>query len=250
MKLKYLWNTIGNITGLRASVVQDDSAVLSAVKDTLKEAGYLQNVGGCISSSGWQHSVRRLGDGYVIKISPPFEKEKVEKFVNYLPRQRDVLEKYCAPYLTEDRYYLVDLGNGEACYLIVKPWIKGRPLNKVRKSELIQKRELSEKLIDLLDRGEQMYKETGYALDVAEPGMFLSHFLSPEKTGNIIVDKENKLFYIDTVLVPPEYKSDFMPKIYRYSPLWYFIYKYGVQPRARAFKNRLSRLILSNRDDE
>ncbi len=235
-----LWNTLGNIFGLRASVVQDDSDVLPAVAETLKQEGYTQKIGGAVSSSGWQHSVHRFGDSAVIKISPPFEKEKVEKFVTYLQQQRKVLEKYCGPYLTEDQYYSVDLENGKGCYIVIKPWVKGKPLYKIPSRNLIEDKNVAEMLIDLLERGERMYRETGYALDIAEPGLFLSHFLSPKKTGNIIVSPSGKPFYIDTVLVPPNYDSEFMPKLYRFSPLWYFLYHYGVRIRLAQFNKQLT----------
>jgi hypothetical protein len=237
--LIHIWNTVGDITGLRSKVVRDDRTVLPYVKKALRKVGYKEKLSSGVPSSGWQHAVRRLGNDKVVKYSSCFAASKVKKFINYLEQQREILHKYCSPYLTADHFIYVPLEGGKACYAVVKDWVVAKPLYRITDEELETSPGLVKDLLDLLQRGEQMFRETGYALDLAEPGMFLINFLNPRKTGNIVVDSSNKPFYVDTVLIPSEFDPSSMPGIYRYSPLWYFIYKYGIRLRGRSFEKKL-----------
>ncbi len=243
VKVNVIWNTVGNIFGLRSTVVRDDSTVLPFIKEALRRAGYGEDVGIRVPSSGWQHAVRRLGKDKVVKFSAPFDSLKVEKFISYLNRQRGILQKYCSPYLTPDDFIFVPLNSSRACYAVVKKWVAGRPLYALSDEELKNNRLLASSLLDLVERGEKMYAETGYALDLAEPGMFLINFLNPRKTSNIVVNNSSSPFYIDTVLIPPEFDPSYMPKIYQYSPLWYFIYRYATRLRGKVFKKRLVKYL-------
>ena len=91
-RIEKLIKRLAIIYDRRYAILDDDSSLLPAVKRVLEENRFPAEIGNRLSSIGFEHSIRRLGDSHVLKIACPETLDVVRSWVEWI-KQGHALSK-------------------------------------------------------------------------------------------------------------------------------------------------------------
>ncbi|MFW6110126.1 MAG: hypothetical protein ACOC6Q_01750 [Patescibacteria group bacterium] len=235
-----LFDMFFSAIGFRDPLVDDDSAILPYIKQTLQETSYVDlSIGKRNFGRNWEHAVRYFGKRYVIKYVSPEPWEVMKNWLARLSKQKDLLEKYLGQFLPSFEYFLVPVFPEKAAYVIVMERVFGKSLLTMSEEEIFSK-PARKNLLSFLQANSALREKEGLFADLV--GGKPTKILNPRFTGNLWVTNEGKVRLVDTVLIPKKYNSHSIPKKYWTCGIYHRVYKTLVLPRERKFTRKLANL--------